>query len=171
MSSCCFYDNGKNLFDQKHIYREWIVSRQYIYKQQKVMKYYFCTDKVIPKKLLAERCGYLRMVCSVSFKTGQVESISRNSMPQKWVRKKQTTWKIHLAHHLSHLLTNEIDGIMNVDNHHQILIHPAIPSGKHLIVSRFIVQHDNDPMDEQDLQPWSWTFSTPGLKFQNRKRT
>ena len=38
-----------------------------------------------------------------------------------------------------------IDGILNAKKYWQILIHDAIPSGKHLIGNWIIFQHDNDP--------------------------
>ena len=38
-----------------------------------------------------------------------------------------------------------IDGIMNVEKYRQILIHYAIPSGKHLIANGFLFQQDNGP--------------------------
>ena len=39
----------------------------------------------------------------------------------------------------------QIDGIMNAEKYRQVLIHHAIPSGKHLIGNSFIFQHDKDP--------------------------
>ncbi|MBN3274473.1 TCB2 transposase, partial [Polyodon spathula] len=38
-----------------------------------------------------------------------------------------------------------INGLLNAEKYRQILIHHAIPSGRHLIGPKFILQHDNDP--------------------------
>jgi hypothetical protein len=36
-------------------------------------------------------------------------------------------------------------GVLNAEKYRQILIHHAIASGRHLIVPKSILQHDNDP--------------------------
>ena len=39
----------------------------------------------------------------------------------------------------------KIDEIMNAENHRQILMYHAVPSGWRLVGPIFIFQHDNDP--------------------------
>ena len=38
-----------------------------------------------------------------------------------------------------------INGILNAEKYRQILIHHAIPSGRRMIGTKFILQQDNDP--------------------------
>ena len=39
----------------------------------------------------------------------------------------------------------KVDGIMDKDKYHQILVHHAIPSGNRIFKGKCIFMHDNDP--------------------------
>ncbi|MBN3305941.1 BT2A1 protein, partial [Amia calva] len=42
-------------------------------------------------------------------------------------------------------ISGRINGLLNAEKYRQILIHHAIPAGRHLIGPKFILLHDNDP--------------------------
>ena len=66
-----------------------------------------------------------------------------------------------------------LDGIMNAEKFRQVLIHHAIPSGKHLIGNGFIFQHGNDPKHtanarktaDKTLTVMDWTPQIPDLNI------
>lgn len=113
------------------------------------IKYYFCTNRGIPWKT-----SRLNFYFKKFQKTGQFED-KRSVRPKETnvcTEDRGTTlstalwnvvWSCISATVVGNLV--KIDGTLNIAMYFQILIHHAIPSGKHVFGNSFIFQHELFP--------------------------